>query len=86
MVWLAAFFLLDGYTTFLGLSTGLREMNPLVASMVRLTGFSGLFFSKLFGLALAGYFLRSGRLALLKRATVLMGLVVGWNLLCLAAR
>jgi hypothetical protein len=54
--------------------------------MVRLTGFSGLVLSKLLALALAAYFLYSGRLLLLRKATVLMGVVVGWNLLCLVAR
>ena len=80
---LLVFCFLDVCTTIVGLSVGFEELNPFVSSMLRATGLHGLWISKLFALALAAYFLYSGRLALLRRVTVLMGFVVSWNLFCL---
>ena len=85
MCWLVVFLCLDFCTTAAGISTGFVELNPLVASAARLGGFNGLLLSKFLAVALAGYFIHSGRLLLLQRATVMMGLVVGWNLFWLAA-
>ena len=86
MVWLVLFTVLDMVTTILGLSTGLKEMNPVVWSLIRWAGLNGLLLSKLLAVALAAYFLYSGRLLLLRRVTVLMGVVVGWNFFWLIAR
>ena len=86
MFWLVAFLCLDFCTTDVGLNKGFMELNPLVAFAVRLSGLGGLLVSKFLAVALAGYFAHSGRLLLLQRATVVIGLVVGWNLFWLAAR
>ena len=86
MSWLMLFLLLDVCTTVFGLSVGFRELNPLLASWMHASGIGGLFLYKALALVLAGYFLYSGRLALLRRVTVLMGLVVGWNLFWLVTR
>lgn len=86
MRWLVFFFVLDVCTTIVGLETGLKEMNPVIWSMMRATGLYGLVISKILALGLAGYFLYSGRMVLLQRVTVLMGLVVGWNIFWLVAR
>lgn len=86
MCWLMVFFFLDTYTTSLGLSAGFMELNPVIAAMVRLTGFQGLVLTKIAAVLLASYFLYTGRLALLRRVTVLMGLVVGWNVFWLVSR
>jgi hypothetical protein len=59
---------------------GLQELNPIVASMMRWTGLHGLWISKLLAAIMAGYFLHSGRFALLRKVTVVMGIVVSWNL------
>ena len=77
---LLVFFLLDICTTIVGLSFGFHELNPFVASMLESTGLHGLWITKLIALGMAAYFLYSGRLALLRRVTVLMGVVVSWNL------
>ena len=77
---LLVFFFLDVCTTVVGLSIGFRELNPFVSSMLHATGLHGLWISKLIAVAMAAYFLYSGRLALLRRVTVLMGVVVSWNL------
>ena len=86
LTWLVVFLFLDVCTTIFGLSTGLHEMNPVVWSMMRFAGLHGLLISKVLALALAAYFLYSGRLVLLQRVTVLMGLVVAWNLVWILAR
>jgi hypothetical protein len=86
MCWLMVFFFLDTYTTSLGLSQGFIELNPVVASMVHLTGLQGLVLTKIAAVLMASYFLYTGRLALLRRVTVLMGLVVCWNVFWLASR
>jgi hypothetical protein len=86
MLWLLFFFFLDVCTTIVGLSEGFRELNPVVSSALHLTGLQGLVLTKLMALSLAGYFLYSGRLLLLRKVTVVMGLVVGWNLFWLVAR
>lgn len=86
MFWLVVFLCLDFCTTAVGIRTGFVELNPLVASAVRLGGLGGLLVSRFLAVAVAGYFIHSGRLLLLQRATVMMGLVVGWNLFWLAAR
>jgi hypothetical protein len=83
---LMAFFVLDACTTIVGLSVGFAEMNPFVSSMLRWTGLHGLWITKLLAIALAGYFLYSGRFALLRKVTVVMGMVVGWNLFWLFTR
>ena len=86
MVLMTVFQFLDIVTTVLGLSIGYKELNPIVFSMIRLDGLRGLLLSKLLALAFAGYFLYSGRLLLLRRVTVLMAVLLGWNLFWLAAR
>lgn len=86
MFWLILFLALDLGTTAFGLRLGIAEMNPVVASILRADGLQGLLFTKLVALALAAYFLYTGRLLLLRRVTVLMGLVVGWNLFWIMAR
>ena len=80
ILFLMAFFLLDIVTTIVGLSIGFHEANPFVYSLLRWTGLHGLWISKLLALVFVGYFLYSGRLTLLRRVTVVMGIVVGWNL------
>ncbi len=83
---LVLFLFLDICTTIVGLSTGLREMNPLLASLMRVMGLNALLVSRLLALALAVYFIYSGRILLLQRATAVMGVVVGWNVLWLFVR
>ena len=85
MCFLVVFLCLDFCTTAVGMRSGFIELNPLVACVARLGGVSGLLLSRLLAVALAGYFIHSGRLALMRRATVMMGLVTGWNLFWLAA-
>jgi hypothetical protein len=85
MTWLVLFLFLDICTTIIGLSFGYRELNPVVSSMMHVIGLRGLLLSKFLSAGLGGYFLYSGRLVLLRRVTVLMGMVVGWNLFWLAA-
>jgi hypothetical protein len=80
MLMLLVLLFIDVCTTIVGLSFGFQELNPFVASMLRWTGLHGLWITKVGALGLAGYFLYSGRLALLRRVTVVMGVVVGWNL------
>ena len=80
MMWLLIFLLLDLYTTVFGLRIGFQELNPVLSSMLRLPGISGLVLSRILAVVMASYFLYSGRLLLLRRATVVMALVVGWNL------
>ncbi len=84
MIWLVVFLLLDVCTTLAGLRHGFAELNPLVSSAMRLDGIKGFLTLKVVALTLAGYFLHSGRLVLLQRATVLVGVVVLWNLFWLA--
>ncbi|MBI3667285.1 MAG: hypothetical protein HY236_13845 [Acidobacteria bacterium] len=85
MAWMTVFQFLDIVTTILGLSVGYQELNPVVFSMIRLDGLRGLLLSKVLALAFAGYFLYSGRVLLLRRVTVLMALLVSWNLFWLVA-
>ena len=80
IVMLLIFFFLDVCTTIVGLSFGFHELNPFMSSMLSWMGLHGLWVSKLFALVLAAYFLYSGRLTLLRRVTVAMGMVVSWNL------
>jgi hypothetical protein len=84
MALLLVFLFLDVWTTLAGLRLGLGEINPLVASAVRHDGIKGFLTLKVMAMTLAGYFLHTGRLALLQRATVLVGVVVLWNLFWLA--
>ena len=85
LTWLMVFLFLDVCTTILGLSTGLREANPVLSSLMHVTGLQGLLISKAIAVALALYFLYTGRVLLLRRVTMLMGLVVCWNILWLVA-
>lgn len=86
MCWLMVFFFLDTYTTTLGLSAGFMEANPVIASAIHLTGLQGLVLTKIAAVLMASYFMYTGRLALLRRVTLLMGMVVCWNLFWLASR
>jgi len=83
-VLLLVFLFLDVWTTLAGLRLGLGEINPLVASALRRDGLRGFLTLKVVALTLAGYFLHTGRLALLQRATIVVGVVVLWNLFWLA--
>jgi len=85
LLWLVVLMFLDFCTTVVGLSVGMRELNPLVASLLRLAGLNGLVLSKILAMALGLYFVYSGRLTLLRRVNVLMAAVVGWNLLWLVS-
>ncbi len=84
MVWLVVFLFLDVCTTQAGLRQGLGELNPVVSSAMRLDGIKGFLALKFVALALAVYFLHTGRLVLLQRATLAVGVVVLWNLFWLA--
>lgn len=84
LLWLILFSFLDMCTTAVCLVSGYRELNPVVSFCMLLAGFKGLLLCKLAGVALGVYFLSSGRLRLLRRATVVSGLVVGWNAFLLA--
>lgn len=79
LLWLILFSFLDMCTTAVCLVSGYRELNPVVSFCMRLAGFKGLLLCKFAGVALGVYFLNSGRLRLLRRATALIGLVVAWN-------
>jgi len=78
---------LDVLTTLVFLSRGVKEGNPLVSwalSNAR-TPWAGLVLTKLIVAFIGQYCYRSGRITLLRRANVGYSLVVGWNLLSIAA-
>ncbi len=78
---------LDICTTLLFLTAGMAEGNPLMAWTISHahSPWVGLAASKLFAAWIAQYCYRSGRMTLLRRANVGYSLVVGWNLVGIAA-
>jgi hypothetical protein len=79
--------LMDGLTTLAFLSRGITEGNPLVRWTLSGAGgpLAGLIATKLVAAAIGWYCYRSGRTRLLRRANAGYSLVVGWNLVGLAA-
>jgi len=77
--------LLDILTTLAFLVSGVQEGNPLVRSLISATGnpLLALLYLKLFGVALAIYCCRRGKLQLLGRINFLYSIVIAWNLVAL---
>jgi hypothetical protein len=78
---------LDVLTTLVFLSRGVKEGNPLVswALSTARAPWAGLVVTKMIAAFIGQYCYRSGRMTLLRRANVGYSLVVGWNLLSIAA-
>jgi hypothetical protein len=78
---------LDILTTLVFLSKGIAEGNPLVSWALSSTHspWIGLVIAKLIAALIGQYCHRSGRLRLLQRANAGYSLVVGWNLVAIAA-
>jgi hypothetical protein len=77
----------DALTTLVFLSWGIQEGNPLVSWAVSRAHapWIGLVLAKLIVALIGLYCYRTGRLTLLRRANVGYSLVVGWNLVAIAA-
>jgi hypothetical protein len=78
---------LDVITTLVFLSKGVKEGNPLMSwalSNAR-SPWAGLVVTKMIAAFIGQYCYRSGRMTLLRRANVGYSLVVGWNLISIAA-
>jgi len=78
---------MDALTTLAFLSKGMTEGNPLVRWTLSGAGgpLPGVITIKLFAAALGWYCYRNGRTRVLRRANAGYSLVVGWNLVGLAA-
>ena len=78
---------LDLLTTLVFISKGMTEGNPIVHWALSLTGvpWVGLVVTKLLAALVGQYCYTSGRMNILRRANVGYSLVVGWNLIGIAA-
>ena len=78
---------LDVLTTMAFLHRGVNEGNPLMGWVLSSTQapWAGLLVTKLIAAVIGLYCYRSGRMTLLKRANIGYSLVVGWNLVAIAA-
>jgi hypothetical protein len=78
---------LDVLTTLTFLSKGLEEGNPLVHWALNTSHmhWAGLVLTKLVAVVIGQYCYRSGRMGLLRWANTGYSLVIGWNLIAIAA-
>ena len=78
---------LDVLTTLAFLSKGLEEGNPLVHWALNTSHmhWPGLVLTKLIAVVIGQYCYRSGRMGLLRWANTGYSLVIGWNLIAIAA-
>jgi len=78
---------LDVLTTLVFLKWGMEEGNPLVSWALShaFAPWVGLVLAKLIVVIIGQYCYRSGRLTLLRRANAGYSLVIGWNLIAIAA-
>jgi hypothetical protein len=78
---------MDVLTTLLFLSRGVEEGNPLVRWTLSFahSPWAGLVLTKMIAALIGGHCHLSGRLTLLRRANAGYSLVVGWNLITIAA-
>ena len=79
---------MDVLTTFIFLNRGVEEGNPLVKWSLAFahSAWLGLVLTKLIAALIGWQCHRSGRRSLLRRANAGYSLVVGWNLLAIAAK
>jgi hypothetical protein len=78
---------LDALTTMAFLHRGINEGNPLMSWVLSSTyaPWVGLLVTKLIAAIIGFYLYRSGRMSLLRLANAGYSLVVGWNLVAIAA-
>jgi hypothetical protein len=78
--------LCDLITTLTFLHHGVQEANPLVRYAMQTGGqpVGGLILAKISAAGLALFCWRSGRIALLRKATIGYGLLIVWNLIAIA--
>ena len=77
---------LDMATTLVGLRLGGTELNPMIASLMRLTEPAiGLLLAKLIGFGLGGYFIWTQKTRLIRRINILFAILVLWNTLVIVA-
>ena len=77
---------LDLITTLVGLRMGGTELNPFIASLMRITEPAiGVLVVKAFGFGLGGYFVWKQKTRLIRRINYLFALLVIWNVVVIVA-
>jgi len=72
---------LDVATTLIGLHIGGSELNPIIASLIRLTEPTiGLLLAKSIGFGLGGYFIWRQKTRLIRRINIFFAALVIWNI------
>ena len=85
LLWFAYLQLLDLLSTISFLLDGVAEGNPIVSSLIELSGnaFTGLLWAKIIALALAFVCWKTGRSRALAAANVGYALLIVWNFIAL---